>query len=79
MEARATSKTESFVTMSVAPGLVGLTCEDVAAVAAACLLDPEKHKGQAYRLGYEARRIISVRRARADESERYEQEQGEDS
>jgi len=24
-------------------------------VAAACLLDPEKHKGQAYRLGYEAR------------------------
>jgi NAD(P)H dehydrogenase (quinone) len=28
--------------------------EDVAAVAAACLLDPEKHHGQTYRLGYEA-------------------------
>jgi NAD(P)H dehydrogenase (quinone) len=30
-------------------------CEDVAEVAAACLLDPEKHKGQTHRLGYEAR------------------------
>jgi NAD(P)H dehydrogenase (quinone) len=28
--------------------------EDVSAVAAACLLDPEKHHGQTYRLGYEA-------------------------
>src|SRR5260370_17879520 len=28
--------------------------EDVAAVAAACLLDPEKHNGQTYRLGYQA-------------------------
>ena len=28
--------------------------EDVAAVAAACLLNPEKHNAQTYRLGYEA-------------------------
>jgi uncharacterized protein YbjT (DUF2867 family) len=28
--------------------------EDVAAVAAACLLNPERHAGQTYRLGYEA-------------------------
>ena len=28
--------------------------EDVAAVAAASLLDPEKHNGQIYRLGYQA-------------------------
>jgi NAD(P)H dehydrogenase (quinone) len=28
--------------------------EDVAAVAAACLLHPEKHNGQTYRLGYQA-------------------------
>jgi uncharacterized protein YbjT (DUF2867 family) len=30
-------------------------CEDVGVVAAACLLDPAKHAGQTYRLGYEAR------------------------
>ena len=29
-------------------------CEDVAAVAAACLLDPVRHAGKTYRLGYEA-------------------------
>jgi uncharacterized protein YbjT (DUF2867 family) len=28
--------------------------EDIAEVAAACLLDPKKHNGQTYRLGYEA-------------------------
>lgn len=28
--------------------------EDIAEVAAACLLDPKKHSGQTYRLGYEA-------------------------
>ena len=35
-------------------------CEDVAAVATACLLDPEKHNGQTYRLGYEARTYYGV-------------------
>ena len=29
-------------------------CDDVALAAAACLLDPEKHAGRTYRLGYEA-------------------------
>jgi NAD(P)H dehydrogenase (quinone) len=28
--------------------------EDVATAAAACLLDPKKHNGQTYRMGYEA-------------------------
>jgi len=35
-------------------------CDDVAAVAASCLLDPEKHAGQTYRLGYEATRLRRV-------------------
>ena len=35
-------------------------CEDVAAVAASCLLDPEKHRGQTYRLGYEARTYYDI-------------------
>ncbi|MBB5059588.1 uncharacterized protein YbjT (DUF2867 family) [Granulicella aggregans] len=30
-------------------------CDDVAAVAAACLVDPDKHAGKTYRLGYEAK------------------------
>jgi NAD(P)H dehydrogenase (quinone) len=30
-------------------------CEDVAAVAAACLVHPEKHAERTYRLGYEAK------------------------
>jgi uncharacterized protein YbjT (DUF2867 family) len=35
-------------------------CEDVAAVAASCLLDPENHQGQTYRLGYEARTYYDI-------------------
>jgi uncharacterized protein YbjT (DUF2867 family) len=35
-------------------------CDDVAAVAAACLLDPDKHAGQTYRLGYEAKTFYEV-------------------
>jgi uncharacterized protein YbjT (DUF2867 family) len=52
---------ESYVKMGVIRHYVGdarlswVDCEDVAAVAASCLLDPGKHQGQTYRLGYEAR------------------------
>ena len=52
---------ESYVKEGVIRHYVGgarlswVDCEDVAAVAAACLLEPEKHAGQTYRLGYEAR------------------------
>jgi NAD(P)H dehydrogenase (quinone) len=51
---------ESFVQKGVIRHYIGksrwswVDIEDVAAVAAACLLDPEKHNGQTYRLGYEA-------------------------
>ena len=52
---------ESYVKEGVIRHYVGsarlswVDCEDVAAVAAACLLEPGKHAGQTYRLGYEAR------------------------
>jgi NAD(P)H dehydrogenase (quinone) len=52
---------ESYVKKGVIRHYVGnarlswVDCEDVAAAAAACLLDPVKHGGQTYRLGYEAR------------------------
>jgi uncharacterized protein YbjT (DUF2867 family) len=35
-------------------------CDDVAAVAACCLLDPAKHAGNTYRLGYEAKTFHDV-------------------
>ena len=52
---------ESYVKQGVIRHYVGaarlswVDCEDVAAVAAACLLDPDKHAGKTHRLGYEAR------------------------
>ena len=51
---------ESFVQQGVIRHFVGearlswVDCADVALVAAACLLDPERHAGRTYRLGYEA-------------------------
>jgi NAD(P)H dehydrogenase (quinone) len=51
---------ESYIQKGIIRHYVGgarlswVDVEDVAAVAAACLLDPEKHHGQTYRLGYEA-------------------------
>ena len=35
-------------------------CEDIAAVAALCLADPERHAGKTYRLGYEAKSFHQV-------------------
>ena len=52
---------ESYVKQGVIRHYVGnarlswVDCDDVAAVAAASLLDPARHGGQTYRLGYEAR------------------------
>lgn len=52
---------ESYVKQGVIGHYVGsarlswVDCDDVAAVAAACLIDPEKHSGATYRLGYEAK------------------------
>jgi NAD(P)H dehydrogenase (quinone) len=37
-------------------------CEDVAAVAAVCLLDPSAHAGRTYRMGYEARTYAEIAR-----------------
>lgn len=37
-------------------------CDDVAAVAAVCLLDPSAHAGRTYRMGYEARTYEDVAR-----------------
>jgi uncharacterized protein YbjT (DUF2867 family) len=57
---------ESFVKDGVIRHFVGsarlswVDCEDIAAVAAACLLDPVKHAGQTYRLGYEAKTFHDV-------------------
>jgi NAD(P)H dehydrogenase (quinone) len=51
---------ESFVQKGVIRHYIGksrwswVDIEDVADVAAVCLLEPEKHNGQTYRLGYEA-------------------------
>jgi len=51
---------QSFVKNGIIRHYVGkarlswVDVEDVAAVAAACLLNPKKHHGQTYRLGYEA-------------------------
>ena len=52
---------ESYVKQGVIRHYVGnarlswVDCDDVAAVAASCLVDPEKHAGKTYRLGYEAK------------------------
>jgi NAD(P)H dehydrogenase (quinone) len=52
---------ESYVKQGVIKHYVGgarlswVDCGDVAAVAAACLVHPEKHAGKTYRLGYEAK------------------------
>lgn len=52
---------ESYVKHGVIKHYVGgarlswVDCDDVGAVAAACLLEPEKHAGKTYRLGYEAK------------------------
>jgi NAD(P)H dehydrogenase (quinone) len=57
---------ESYVKGGVISHYVGdarlswVDCEDVAAVAAACLTDPERHAGQTYRLGYEAKTYHEV-------------------
>jgi NAD(P)H dehydrogenase (quinone) len=57
---------ESYVKQGVIGHYVGsarlswVDCEDVAAVAAACLTDPEKHGGMTYRLGYEAKTYYEV-------------------
>jgi NAD(P)H dehydrogenase (quinone) len=52
---------ESFVKQGVIHQYIGdarlswVDCDDVAAAAAAALLDPKKHHGQTYRMGYEAK------------------------
>jgi NAD(P)H dehydrogenase (quinone) len=52
---------ESYVKQGVIKHYVGgarlswVDCDDVAAAAAACLVNPEKHAGKTYRLGYEAK------------------------
>jgi NAD(P)H dehydrogenase (quinone) len=57
---------ESYVREGVIRHYVGdarlswVDCEDVAAVAAACLSDPERHAGRTYRLGYEAKNYHEV-------------------
>ncbi len=57
---------ESYVTQGVIRHYVGgarlswVDCNDVAAVAAVCLAQPEKNAGKTYRLGYEARTYYEV-------------------
>jgi NAD(P)H dehydrogenase (quinone) len=57
---------ESYVREGVIRHYVGsarlswVDCEDVAAVATACLSDPERHAGKTYRLGYEAKSYYEV-------------------
>jgi NAD(P)H dehydrogenase (quinone) len=57
---------ESYVKQGVIGHYVGkarlswVDCEDVAEVAAACLLAPERHGGSTYRLGYEARTYYDI-------------------
>ena len=56
----------SFVRNGVIRHYVGharlswVDCQDVGAVAAACLAEPEKHRGATYRLGYEARTFDEI-------------------
>jgi len=57
---------ESYVKNGVIAHYVGgarlswVDCDDVAAVAAKCLADPDEHAGQTYRLGYEAKTYYEV-------------------
>ena len=57
---------ESYVREGVIRHYVGnarlswVDCDDVAAVAANCLTDPERHSGKTYRLGYEAKSFDEV-------------------
>jgi NAD(P)H dehydrogenase (quinone) len=57
---------ESYVRQGVIRHYVGdarlswVDCDDVAAVAVACLADPQRHAGQTYRLGYEAKSYHEV-------------------
>jgi NAD(P)H dehydrogenase (quinone) len=63
---------ESYVREGVISHYVGsarlswVDCEDVAAVAAACLSDPERHAGKTHRLGYEAKSYYEVADAFTD-------------
>lgn len=63
---------ESYVKNGVIKHYVGaarlswVDCEDVAAVAAACLLDPNTHAGRTYRLGYEAKTYYELAEAFAE-------------
>lgn len=63
---------ESYVKNGVIKHYVGaarlswVDCEDVAAVAAACLLDPNAHAGRTYRLGYEAKTYYELAEDLAD-------------
>lgn len=60
---------ESYVKHGVIRHYVGgarlswVDCEDVAAVAAVCLLDPSTHAGRTYRLGYEAKTYYELAQA----------------
>lgn len=57
---------ESYVQNGVIRHYVGsarlswVDCEDVAAVATTCLLNPELHAGKTYRLGYEAKNYYEI-------------------
>ncbi|MDQ2832403.1 MAG: SDR family oxidoreductase [Acidobacteriota bacterium] len=57
---------ESYIRQGVIKHYVGdarlswVDCNDVAAVAAVCLTDPELHAGKTYRLGYEAKSYHEV-------------------
>jgi NAD(P)H dehydrogenase (quinone) len=57
---------ESYVREGVIRHYVGnarlswVDCDDVAAVATACLTDPERHAGKTYRVGYEAKNYHEV-------------------
>jgi NAD(P)H dehydrogenase (quinone) len=63
---------ESYVRLGVIKHYVGaarlswVDCEDVAAVAAACLLDSCTHAGRTYRLGYEAKTYYEIAEAFAE-------------
>ena len=63
---------ESYVKQGVIRHYVGsarlswVDCDDVAAIAAACLIDPDKHAGMTYRLGYEAKTYYELAEVFAD-------------
>ena len=57
---------ESYIKQGIIRHYVGgarlswVDCDDIAAVGAVCLADPERHAGQTYRLGYEAKSFHQV-------------------